>query len=73
MTLSHAQLDHFNTQGYLVVENLLDASSLSAIHSEYEALMDRLYDQWASEGKVPPASPEMGRVDNLPTLAASRG
>ena len=65
MTLSHAQLDHFNTQGYLVVENLLDASSLSAIHSEYEALMDRLYDQWASEGKVPPASPEMGFWDKL--------
>ena len=33
--LSQSHLDDFNSQGYLVVENLIDADSLAAIRAEY--------------------------------------
>jgi hypothetical protein len=35
--LSQEQIDHFNTQGFLVVENLLCDDLLQRIHTEYEA------------------------------------
>ena len=44
MGLSPSQIEHFNTKGYLVVEDLLDGECLAAIRGEYEALMDKLYD-----------------------------
>ena len=50
--LSQSQLDDFNKQGYLVVENLIDANSLAAIRAEYAALMDRQYAQWHAQGMV---------------------
>ena len=46
--LTQSQLNEFNSQGYLVVENLIDADSLAAIRAEYAALMDRQYAQWTS-------------------------
>ena len=57
--LSDTQLEQFRRQGYLVVENLLDESTLSAIRGEYAALMDDLYDGWAADGMVPPCRPDM--------------
>lgn len=53
------------SQGYLVVENLLDESTLSAIRGEYAALMDDLYDGWAADGMVPPCTPDMSFWDKL--------
>jgi len=50
--LSQEQIDHFNTQGFLVVENLLCDDLLQRIHTEYEAKMDQLYKDWASKNKV---------------------
>ena len=63
--LSTAQIEQFNTRGFLVVEDLLDAATLAAVRGEYEALMDRLYDSWVAESKVSPASPDMSFWDKL--------
>ncbi|MEP0940533.1 MAG: phytanoyl-CoA dioxygenase family protein [Rhizobiaceae bacterium] len=50
--LSQSQLEDFKSQGYLVVENLIDEDSLAAIRAEYAALMDRQYDAWHARGMV---------------------
>ena len=65
MGLSPSQIEHFKTKGYLVVEDLLDGECLAAIRGEYEALMDKLYDGWAGQNKVPPATADMGFWDKL--------
>lgn len=57
--LSQAQINQFNTQGYLVVENLLDDTALQNIRQEYSDRMDTLYDGWAAAGLVPAATPDM--------------
>lgn len=63
--LSQAQINHFDTQGFLVVEDLLGADLLKRIHAEYGAKMDLLYKDWASQGKVPAPTPEMSFWDKL--------
>lgn len=57
--LTAAELERFETQGYLVLEDVIDAETRNAVMAEYADLMDRLYDQWHGEGKVPAPSPEM--------------
>jgi ectoine hydroxylase-related dioxygenase (phytanoyl-CoA dioxygenase family) len=48
--LTETQLDEFNKQGYLVVENVLDATILDPVRAEYEALLDTLCDSWGITG-----------------------
>ena len=50
--LSPSQLESFNTDGYLVVEDLLDAGTIAEIKQEYSDLMDRLYADWFAKGMV---------------------
>ena len=50
--LSSSQLERFETDGYLVVENLLDADTITEIKQEYSDLMDRLYADWFDKGMV---------------------
>lgn len=57
--ITNAQIDHFNTKGFVVIENLIDDKALQGIRREYFALMDRLYDDWAAQGLVKPATDEM--------------
>lgn len=45
----------FETDGYLVVEDLLDAAALTAIRAEYAALLDGLCRRWIAEGRLDPA------------------
>lgn len=52
--LTQAQIDRFNTEGVLVVENLLPPDLLIRIRAEYADLLDALYDRWHVEGLVPP-------------------
>ena len=59
MALSKAQIDQFHNQGYLVIDNLLDAQRLASIKAEYATVMDGLYQGWAEEGLVPPATSDM--------------
>ncbi|SIO12179.1 phytanoyl-CoA dioxygenase family protein [Vannielia litorea] len=51
--LTQSQIDTFNTEGVLVVDNVLPGDTLAAVKAEYAELMDRLYDGWHAEGKVP--------------------
>jgi ectoine hydroxylase-related dioxygenase (phytanoyl-CoA dioxygenase family) len=54
--LTQDQLDQFDREGYLVVENLIDATTIASVKQEYFALMDSLYDGWFKKGlvKAPP-------------------
>ncbi len=54
--LSEAQVTQFNTQGYLVIEDVFPSSVINAVKVEYADLLDRLYAGWEAEGRVPPAS-----------------
>jgi len=53
--ITQEQVDHFNTKGYLVVENLLDAVALNDVRQEYFTRMDTLYADWEKQGLVKPA------------------
>lgn len=63
--LSQDQIDHFETQGFLVVEDLLDPDTLQRIRAEYDVLMDQNYAAWAEAGRVPKPSPDMGFFDKI--------
>ena len=53
MRLTAAQKAQFETDGYLVVEDVLPPDLLDRIRGEYAALLDGLYDGWQAEGRVP--------------------
>lgn len=51
--LTEDQLDHFNREGYVVAEDVLDpAASLDPVVHEYEGVLDRLADQLFAEGTI---------------------
>lgn len=51
--LTTEQLDFFNRQGYLVVEDVFDQRTvMDPIRAEYSHLIDKLYDGWLAEGRV---------------------
>lgn len=43
----------FDVNGYAVVENVLDADTLSALEVDYAQLLDRHASRWLAEGQVP--------------------
>ena len=51
--LTQSQIDRFKTEGVIVVENILPRGLLTRIHAEYAELLDKLYDGWHAEGRVP--------------------
>ncbi len=52
--MNQEQLRFFEEEGYLVVEGVIDQKTvLDPVRQEYSELMDRLYDAWHAEGKVP--------------------
>lgn len=54
--LSSAQIQQFQDEGYLVVEDLLDvALDIQPIVDEYTQLVDELINRWYAEGKLPSA------------------
>lgn len=55
LMLTPDQINQFNTQGYLVVDDVLETNRLEAVKSEYAALLDKLYADWQAQGLVPPA------------------
>lgn len=63
--LTPEQIDQFDQQGYLVIEDVIDPATLRAIIDEYSQLMDRLYDRWHQDGLVKAATPGMGFWDKL--------
>ncbi|NNL18080.1 MAG: phytanoyl-CoA dioxygenase family protein [Boseongicola sp.] len=52
--LSAAEIESFQRQGFLVVEDVLEFACLEAIRQEYSILLDRLYGDWQAEGRVGP-------------------
>lgn len=62
--ITQEQINHFNTKGYVVVENLLDETTLEAVRSEYSQRMDMLYSKWEKQGLVKPAHKGMTFWDN---------
>ena len=63
--LSQSQIDGFEADGYLVVENVLDEAVLGPVRAEYAALINQLYDGWFSEGAVAVAPDRLGFWDKL--------
>ncbi|MEM7025896.1 MAG: phytanoyl-CoA dioxygenase family protein [Pseudomonadota bacterium] len=56
--LSDQQLQRFDEDGFLVVEDLLDQDTIVApLIAEYEALLDDLRDDWIAEGQLDPNAP----------------
>lgn len=51
--LNQSQIDQFNTDGVLVVDNVLPPETLSAIRTEYDQLLSGLYNDWHAQGLVP--------------------
>ncbi len=48
--LTEAQIDHFDTHGWLVVEGVLDDTTLGPVRAEYETLLDDLCTGWGIGG-----------------------
>ena len=49
--LTDAQVELFNTQGFLVIENVLDEETvLRPLKAEYNARLDQLMHAWVAEG-----------------------
>lgn len=53
LMLTDDQIEQFETEGYLVVDNVLSDAVLRDVKDEYGTLMDRLYAGWEAEGRVP--------------------
>ena len=63
--LTAEQIEFFNEEGYLVVEDVLDQTTiLDPVRAEYAALLDRLYDDGHAEGLLPPPA-NMSFYDKL--------
>lgn len=63
--LTRSDVERFRSQGYLVVEDLLDEGALSAVRQEYAQKLDRLYDDWFAAGQVTTAPDVLGFWDKL--------
>src|SRR5687767_12203947 len=52
-SLTEAQLAHWNTRGYLVLDDVLDVQrDIAPVVAEYEALLDTLCSRWYDEGSL---------------------
>lgn len=51
--LTEEQKERFERDGVIVVPDVLSPDLLERIRGEYAALLDRLYDDWHAEGRVP--------------------
>jgi phytanoyl-CoA hydroxylase len=58
--LSPASVRHFQEEGYLVVDDLLDvALDIQPVVDEYTTLVDTLVRRWYTEGKLPSTYPDL--------------
>lgn len=63
--LTDAQLETWETDGYLVVEGLLDEVTIGKIKSEYAERMDDLYADWFAAGHVSAPPEGLGFFEKL--------
>ncbi len=60
--LTNEQLDRFDRDGYLVVEDVLPAGDLAALEAEYSAILDRVLPALAAQGRLQsPAETTFGK------------
>ncbi|MEM0946204.1 MAG: phytanoyl-CoA dioxygenase family protein [Pseudomonadota bacterium] len=69
--LTATEIDRFNTEGFLVVADVLGEDILAPLRSEYHDLMNRIYSEWEEQGLVPPG-PDMDFWDKLLTAYQAR-
>lgn len=70
--LSAEQLRRFEEDGYLVVEDLIDRGSvLEPLVAEYEAVLDRLREEWIAEGRLDPAAPSQNFQERVSSAYAA--
>lgn len=62
--LTTEQIETFERDGMLVVEDVLDADTLDALREDYRTTLDALYRAWQAQGLVPPCE---GFPDQLMT------
>ena len=63
--LSTAQIEQFNREGYLVVEDLISQDIRASVVREYTTLLDTLYSHWHAMGLVPSCAKGAGFWDKL--------
>jgi phytanoyl-CoA hydroxylase len=64
--LSTAQIDFYQRNGYLVVDDVLDQTSvLDPIRQEYSDILDKLYAKWFADGQVTQPPEGMDFVQKL--------
>jgi len=54
LALTPDQIARFERDGVLVIDDVLPVEILNNVKAEYEALLDTLYAEWHSQGRVPP-------------------
>ena len=57
--LTRDQLDFFAEHGYLVVENVIDEATITAITAEYSTLLDQIGAEKVANGELPPEFSEL--------------
>ena len=63
--LNQQQTELFESEGYLVVENVLGEDVLGTVRDEYADLIDRLYNGWFNEGILEHGPDGLGFWDKL--------
>ena len=63
--LIQQQIDQFNRDGYLVVEDLISSEVRNAVVAEYADRMDLIYAEWRLSGQVPELAPDSTFWDKL--------
>lgn len=72
--LTEAQLAHWNSRGYLVLEDVLDLQmDIAPVEAEYAALLDRLCNTWYDEGKLSATYAELPFGERLIKVFAESG
>ena len=59
------QIAKFETDGYLVVPDLVPEAVLGSLKAEYETLLDGLYAGWFGEGRVATSPDDLSFWDKL--------
>jgi ectoine hydroxylase-related dioxygenase (phytanoyl-CoA dioxygenase family) len=73
-SLTTEQIEHFNTEGFLVVENVLDPErDLDPVIAEYELVLDRLADELFAAGKISSTYSELPFSDRLTKIYGESG
>ena len=73
MGLSKEQLEQFDTDGYLVVENVLEDADIDPVIEEYSAHIDRRAHELLDEGKISSLHEEESFEQRLASICKENG